>query len=447
VEASIVGSERAILFYEMRLCERPGTSRFLRAICGLTSVIALAAAPACSSADDAEAGGVPNPNGKDEGAACVDGNECKSLGCSSGKCTPVTNLTSCSGAACVTGTPTDGVKNGDETDVDCGGAKAPKCAVGKGCNADADCTSDACSYAKKCVDAKTCTGHFGGDTCGAGETGAADEKHESCCATVTTKAGLRLGKYAVTSGRMRAFVGRTNGNVKGWVTSANPKGWNSAWTAELPSSMDEALVALGPNNKRGCNIEFRGARTYWQPNLSDTEKNDFPQDVLDEKAQQCVSWIMAQAFCAFEGGRLIASTEIAAQQTNEKTTSWPWGNSPGFNVKAQSDQLVHMYSYLTPNPPKDMRTAGNDPFDQSFFIAPPGRRPLGGNQIGMQDVMGNTMPWVNDGKGKFAWMASWEAHEAFNGGTSTLVGTWPPKDTTGGEADGYYALGIRCAYP
>ena len=40
--------------------------------------------------------------------------------------------------------PDDGIKNGDETDVDCGGASAPKCGLGKTCVKPADCVTDLC---------------------------------------------------------------------------------------------------------------------------------------------------------------------------------------------------------------------------------------------------------------------------------------------------------------
>jgi hypothetical protein len=39
----------------------------------------------------------------------------------------------------------DGVKNGAETDVDCGGAQCPKCASGKTCAQASDCTSGVCN--------------------------------------------------------------------------------------------------------------------------------------------------------------------------------------------------------------------------------------------------------------------------------------------------------------
>jgi len=38
----------------------------------------------------------------------------------------------------------DNVKNQDESDVDCGGAKCPKCGVGKACTAETDCKPGAC---------------------------------------------------------------------------------------------------------------------------------------------------------------------------------------------------------------------------------------------------------------------------------------------------------------
>jgi hypothetical protein len=52
----------------------------------------------------------------------------------------------CSGGACAVPRYADGVKNGTETDIDCGGAVgAPTCADGKVCVDGArDCTSANC---------------------------------------------------------------------------------------------------------------------------------------------------------------------------------------------------------------------------------------------------------------------------------------------------------------
>jgi hypothetical protein len=52
----------------------------------------------------------------------------------------------CSAASC-----SDGVKNGSETDIDCGGPDCNPCATGKQCSATSDCRAHACNY-----DAGTC---------------------------------------------------------------------------------------------------------------------------------------------------------------------------------------------------------------------------------------------------------------------------------------------------
>ena len=38
----------------------------------------------------------------------------------------------------------DGIANGRETDVDCGGPSCPACGVGQGCSAGGDCSSGTC---------------------------------------------------------------------------------------------------------------------------------------------------------------------------------------------------------------------------------------------------------------------------------------------------------------
>jgi hypothetical protein len=456
-------------------------SRAALALVSLVSGI-LVGTSACSTDVD----GAPNPDGKDPGATCSDDVECKSLGCKGGTCTavvpggnpkdgmkdgdesdvdcggtvapPCTDgkgcteggdcaSGSCTGGTCKAPAPDDKIKNGDETDVDCGGSKAPKCDVAKGCANDEDCTSGACSYAQKCVESPSCTGHFGGDTCGEGETGTADAKHESCCATVTNSKGLRIGKYHITAGRMRAFIERYNGNLQQWAAT-NPPAWDGNLTDELPASMDDALYMLGPYTKRGCSItsEGRGARTYWQDPIDD-DKNDLPKDVLDEKALNCVPWVLATALCAFDGGRLPTQAEAMAIAENDGENDWPWQfQDPAPHVDKSEGQyeddarFVHWRNYVTPNAPANMRQDGDGPLDRSFYIAPPGRKPTAANKIGVQDAVGNLLTWLSDGRNRVAWTASWEEHEKQN-----KVLTWPSNKNED-EAMGYYAIGARCVF-
>jgi hypothetical protein len=53
-------------------------------------------------------------------------------------------------------TCTDGVKNGSETDIDCGGPNCPKCGTGKACTRAADCASDICQ-SRVCQPPVSCT--------------------------------------------------------------------------------------------------------------------------------------------------------------------------------------------------------------------------------------------------------------------------------------------------
>ena len=72
------------------------------------------------------------------GQSCGGGSDCQSGYCSGNKCYPAT----CN----------DGMKDGNETDVDCGGGfgGCPKCPNGKLCQQDHDCISDNCSGGSTC---------------------------------------------------------------------------------------------------------------------------------------------------------------------------------------------------------------------------------------------------------------------------------------------------------
>jgi hypothetical protein len=80
---------------------------------------------------------------------CTNGKRCRSAGdCRSGYCNP--------SGVCATPTCSDGARNGTETDLDCGGPACPACADGKRCALDRDCVSGVCAsgicVAASCVD-------------------------------------------------------------------------------------------------------------------------------------------------------------------------------------------------------------------------------------------------------------------------------------------------------
>ncbi|MBX3190695.1 MAG: hypothetical protein KF819_27090 [Labilithrix sp.] len=168
---------------------------------------------------------------------CPPGQGClATVDCANVLCNDVTKV-------CDPPTSSDGLKNGSETDIDCGGGAptdAPGCAPGKTCALAGDCLSSACNYASKCVEAKSCVVQYGGDTCGRGEVGQAGNGHESCCKSILLPNGsARIDKYEVTAGRMREFVRATGGNVQAWVNA------NRGITGDIA---DDMLKYLPINN-------------------------------------------------------------------------------------------------------------------------------------------------------------------------------------------------------
>ncbi len=84
-----------------------------------------------------------------DGEGCSIGTDCADSVCEAEcdglLCFPGTRDKTCRPAEC-----SDGQKNGNETDVDCGGTTCPQCAVQQACKVNGDCQSNVCT-ANKCV--------------------------------------------------------------------------------------------------------------------------------------------------------------------------------------------------------------------------------------------------------------------------------------------------------
>jgi hypothetical protein len=381
------------------------------------------------------------------GKNCVKGDDCDSFVCNAG-------------LKCVAPTSSDGKKNGDESDVDCGGTStgALRCPTGNRCGSDSDCSSAGCDYNKKCAITRSCKEHFGGDTCGVGEIGDANQAHESCCTQlpITRPGGIttRLGKYNVTAGRLRAFIEGVNGDIRGAV-STNSK-WTatySAYTSYLPTDLAGALAQVGPAAQdfewpqasdmpyfkdrtlwaaRGCFNSFGGARTYWQPPGAD--QSAYPKDALDQKTANCMTKIILAAFCIWDGGDLPLAAELTWAWRGPQDFSWPWGNTPAPPIVdfGPSEYVVHRYNYQYPNCLKIGAES-----DSACNVPSPGRRPKGYGPFGHAELAGSAFEFVRDAI--FYNSGSWERHTPTrNGGTSgTPVQQWNRR---------YYAIGGRCSY-
>jgi hypothetical protein len=76
---------------------------------------------------------------------CVAGNANSACGGSGGVCLNCTAGQSCVNGSCASAAScTDGVKNGTETSIDCGGGACPACGNGQACNVNTDCQSNSC---------------------------------------------------------------------------------------------------------------------------------------------------------------------------------------------------------------------------------------------------------------------------------------------------------------
>ena len=376
---------------------------------------------------DVDCGGASDAPRCADGKGCSAGTDCVSQVCKDTKCQAPR--------------PDDGVKNGDETDVDCGGASAdsPRCATGKTCKAHADCASDGCGYDGKCALARSCAGHFGGDTCGAGEVGEPGAQHESCCATAPISSApdaTLLDKYVITAGRMRQFIERTNGNLRGFVEGlqGNPD-WKPEWSAMLPTSVSEANFHLGPKGhgtaRRGCDLGDSRARTYWMSDaenqaLGEPRGHSFSKDILDPKALNCVDFYMLQALCIWDGGRLATHAEIRTAWQAGENRVYPWGND------WTPSKVIWKWGYSFPQV-----------YDQGnfVFIAAPGRAPTGNGKFGHADLAGLVYEVTSDISGdKVTWggNGSWEGHAVEKNGAA-----YGQTEAT----RAYWATGGRCARP
>lgn len=373
-----------------------------------------------------------------DGKTCKEGPDCESAVCTGGTCKPPT--------------ATDSVKNGDESDVDCGGTStgAPKCVVGNACKAHADCATDGCGYDGKCAVARSCTAHLGGDTCGTGEVGEAGAKHGTCCASAPLpNSAAKIDKYLVTAGRMRTMIDRLNGNVRGFVGTLPAGKWNPAWNALVPANKADADEMLGsywataPNNPDGGASKRSCAAGDFTGRTYWTAPNggdfsDFSKDQLDVKALNCVGWHLMNAFCAWDGARLGTRAELASAYTNGGTTTYPW-------------QWKDNAAY-TPTA-QDARL--NHVFSYNFPDVP-GMRLSGGNALDIAyhvsppgrnpagwnaqgvEIAGNLLTYVGDAEYFFMWNFSWENHTD-NGLAAQSWTTSAPE-----AQNGYYALGGRC---
>lgn len=285
-------------------------------------------------------------------------------------------------------TCSDGIKNGSETGVDCGGPTCSPCSTGANCLAQTDCAVGGCDYTGHCIASKSCVLHHGGDSCGSAEdtnlgpgvtANVAVPGEESCCVSIPIPGtNYTVDKYLITAGRIRAFVNAFNGDLRSFTETipATNNNWNHNWNAYIPSTLLEVDEQLGPypapltpdpynpDNELMDNIDglpfglglgqWRdgctmgspgkpdGARTWWSNRKmgADQATVAYPQDFLDDKEINCIDSYFLTAFCIWDGGHLATLDELAA--------AWGPGQFP--------------WSAVAPNVSIDLNCSRNDSY-------------------------------------------------------------------------------------
>ncbi len=177
----------------------------------------------------------------------------------------------CAGGTCQTPTSSDMVKNGAETDVDCGGGAAPACADGKECTIGSrDCTSLVCGGAGSCLAPTAMDGVKNGSEtdldCGGGGA------NPGCAIGKLCLLGLRdctSTSKVCTDGTCRAPT-NTDGVSNGTETDIDCGGGNGA-----PACGNGKLCVQGP---RDC-TSFVCGGTCLAPTAADGVKNGTETDI------------------------------------------------------------------------------------------------------------------------------------------------------------------------
>jgi formylglycine-generating enzyme len=249
-----------------------------------------------------------------------------------------------------------------------------------------------CSLNAACVDtsgAYTCTckpGYVGNGvicspppSCNGLAALCGSEQNDDCCASLpvaggnflrnnaanapATVASFALDKYEVTVGRFRRFISAYGGPPADGA-GAHPlivgSGWQTAWNGSIASSAATLTTDVQ------CS-----ANATWSSSTND-----------DRLPINCVSWFVAFAFCAWDGGRLPteAEWEYAAAGGDSQLT-YPWGSHP-------PDITYAVF---------DCEGDGSAALDCAFSdILPAGSKPFGAGKYLQRDLIGSVAEWTLD---------------------------------------------------
>jgi len=191
---------------------------------------------------------------------------------------------------------------------------------------------------------------------------------------------FRLDKYEVTVGRFRAFLA----GYDEWYQSRPPLPEPDV----IPPTPD-----AGPPGDAGTVIPLRPAK----PLPSDAaelerrvrECDTIPLSTLDLPNSSsriplnCIDWLEATAFCAWDGGRLPTYAEwYYAATGGPEQRVYPWGNEP------TPSRVYASYG---------CSLGLERPECTAAYVLPVGSHPTGAALFGQEDLAGSMTEWLQDG--------------------------------------------------
>ncbi len=200
-----------------------------------------------------------------------------------------------------------------------------------------------------------------------------------------TIAPFILDDYEVTVGRFRPFVNALMGTQmlppavgSGAAPHIPGSGWQASWDQFLPAATAELTEELE------CNHDPLNPRYTWTTEVAGNESLPI----------NCVSWYVAFAFCAWDGGRLPTSAEwnfAAAGGTEERV--YPWSNPPTSTTLSSSNAVYDCTGHGGP----PMLGDGGVLLCEFADIPPVGSRsPAGDGRWGQSDLAGSMYEWTMD---------------------------------------------------
>jgi len=235
-----------------------------------------------------------------------------------------------------------------------------------------------------------------------------------------------LDRFEVTVGRFRSFV--TSWDYKSLPTGAGgdrhfqSAGWQAAWNGNLPGTpalMEQML---------DCSSTYQ----TWTHAAGANE----------QKPITCVTWFVAGAFCAWDGGRLPTEAEWEFAAANGPANDlYPWGQDA-----LKPSRAVYDCS-------RDALRCAAAPLLPSAV----GSDPSGANTWGHDDLAGNAFEWVLDFWAPYSAAPSTDyfvmaasgatGFRIYRGGSAFATSGYlrAASRTANVPLAGYYDVGFRCA--